>query len=145
MNSEALWLSTGNSMASGLIQYLQEGGASDSTGYILKILKENRKKNFVKRILDPTLNYGKEAYADSSDEPMTHYMTTMDNFVIPTVVDTGGSKLTHLKNYDDVWEHAMKTGEYIEMPDSASADWFSKNYKRYWDKFPNNPYTVPRQ
>ena len=54
-------------------------------------------------------------------------------YVYPTVVMGGGDKLQRLSG-DDAWNNAMQTENYIEFGSEKDAEWFSKNYKKYWDK-----------
>ena len=84
-------------------------------------------KNFVKRILNPSLNKGKELL-DSDNKFVTHAMASADNFVYPTVIDTGKGRLIHL-NGDDAYNYAMKTGEFIKTDSPEEANWLAKNYK----------------
>tara|TARA_R100000329_G_C7504062_1_gene177463 strand:- start:89 stop:490 length:402 start_codon:yes stop_codon:yes gene_type:complete len=90
-------------------------------------LNKNKEKNFVKRILNPSLNKGKELL-DSDNKFVTHAMASADNFVYPTVIDTGKGKLIHL-NGDDAYNYAMKTGEFIKTDSPEEANWLAKNYK----------------
>ena len=107
-------------------------------------LVKNKEKNFVQRILNPKLNKGKEASWEDKKTgesgTMTHFMTSMDNKVIPMVVDMGGEKfhkfeddLFDAKDWksagDKAYEYAMETGEFIETDSPQEADWLSKNYK----------------
>ena len=85
-------------------------------------------KNFVQRLLNatayPTLVEGDGHFA-------THKMASSDNYVFPLVVqhpETG--KLGEFKDWHDAYDHAMKTGEYIQFPDEDSATHFGKNYKK---------------
>jgi hypothetical protein len=123
------------------LQRYQEGGQVPKKS-IEDILMENQQLNFVQRILNPQLNVGKEYYfADDSlkKEPMTHYMLQYDNKVAPSVVDTGGERLTYFKNPEAI-SYADSTGEHIKFKTPEDALWFSKNYKDYWKKLKNNPY-----
>ena len=101
---------------------------------VAKILDTHASKSFVKRILtyqgpgkSPTLDLGGGQHA-------THKMawTEADGryFVYPTVLQqTDGT----LKDYgNEAWNHVVKSGNYIEMPSSQDADWFSQNYKLIW-------------
>ncbi len=108
-------------------------------GRIRSLLEANKDKNFVQRILKP------EDWPDMGLEPGvrgTHVMSwgttgtgtpQERSFVFPTLVYDEKSK--SLKNLGPgAFKHAIDTGEVIEMPSRAEADWFSKNYKRVWDK-----------
>ena len=52
--------------------------------------------------------------------------------VFPTVLHEGGQ----LRAYSgkEAFTHALKSGEFIEFKTKGEADWFSKNYKKVWDK-----------
>ena len=118
-------------IANATLQRFQEGGQVPKQS-IKDLLMEYQKLNFVQRILNPELNFGREFYfKDDSlkESPLSHYMFQYDNRVAPAVVDTGGVKLTHLG--DDAVSYADSTGEYIEFKTPAEALWFSENYKKY--------------
>ena len=90
-------------------------------------LRKNEKKNFVKRIINPRLNRGREVLT-KDNEFMTHAMSSADNFVYPTVVDMGKGRLVSLSG-DDAYNYAMETGEFIETDSPEEANWLAKNYK----------------
>ena len=104
---------------------------------LMQILKTNASKSFVQRILRPNefpsidLGNGQRA---------THRMAWNEvdgrYFVHPTVLMTEGGKL---QDYgDNAWDHAVKSGNYIEFPSAQDADWFSKRYKGAWGGKMNN-------
>ena len=120
-----------NLITSASLHRFQEGGQVQKQS-IEDILKKNQKLNFVQRILNPELNFGKEFYFQDDSlkrRPATHYMIQYDNRVAPTVVDTGGNKLVYLG--DNAISYADSTGEYIEFKTPEEALLFSKNYKNY--------------
>lgn len=100
-------------------------------GRALSFLNQNADKNFVQRILKPSqfpkIDLGGGQFA-------THKMAWGEAdgkfLVFPTIIHDG-KKLIELPP-DQAWQHALKTGEFIEMPDAPSADWFSQNYKSGW-------------
>ena len=105
----------------------------DDLSKIKKILDKNQDKSFVQRILKPDifprLDLGNGKYA-------THKMSwgeTNGKYVVfPTVLFGNGN----LKEYtpDEAFGHAMNSGNYIEFDNPEEADWFSKNYKKVWEK-----------
>ena len=100
---------------------------------IKSILDKNKDKSFVQRILQPDkfpkLDLGDGNYA-------THKMSWGESggkyIVFPTVL-YGEGKLQEFKP-DEAFGHAMNTGNYIEFDNPEEADWFSKNYKKVWEK-----------
>ena len=101
---------------------------------IRKILSQNVQKDFVYRALYPE----QSPKLDNGDGSVsTHSMAyaTGENcraYVYPTVVRSGNG-LVRLDK-DKAWQHAAKTGEYIEVDSEAKANWLSKNYKKIWNK-----------
>lgn len=101
-----------------------------------KILEANKAKNFVQRVISPDdyprLDLGNGQFA-------THKMSyaTTDGgkaIVYPEVIYDEPTKALRPLGGRDAIQHAIKTGEYIEMPTEADADWFTKNYKAIWDQ-----------
>lgn len=103
---------------------------------IMRVLNANADKSFVKRILNrdkyPVLDEGNGQHA-------THKMAWGETdtpkgkkyVVFPTVLFDGKK----LADYGDkAFGHAMKSGNYIEFDDPKQAEWFSKEYKKAWDK-----------
>ena len=106
---------------------------------IQKILNKNKDKEFVQRILSPDTS----PFLDNEDGSYsTHSMAYGEAdgkfFVYPTVVKGEEGNLTRLKGRE-AWEHAMGTGETIEFDNEKDAEWFSKNYKKYWDSIGKRP------
>lgn len=100
-------------------------------------LNKNADKNFVKRILNPKLNKGREV------KNMTHFMFSAGDYVIPMVVDKGEKKLHKFEDdsedvpeyerktsFDKAINYAMETGEYIKTDSPKEAEWLAnENYK----------------
>tara|TARA_Y100001951_G_C11244389_1_gene242482 strand:- start:571 stop:993 length:423 start_codon:yes stop_codon:yes gene_type:complete len=122
-------------LASASLQLHQENGQTKQPS-IENILLANKDKNFVQRILDRSLNFGKEVFIEGDPSPMSHFMMQIDNLVIPRVVDRGeevnGQPMLSLLTEDDAYDFALQTGEYIQMNNDEEALWFSKHYKDYW-------------
>ena len=101
------------------------------------ILHDNKDKDFIKRILNPELNKGREVQIAGEPEKLSHYMMQADNLVMPQVVDRGekvkGKSMLSLLTPEDAYDYALRTGEYIQLPSEQDALWFSKNYKQYWN------------
>ena len=101
-------------------------------GEISQILEANKNKNFVDRILNrdkyPTLDLGEGQTA-------SHLMSwgqIGDKYrVFPTVIYENN----RLNRYspDEAWSKASESSEFIDFSSPEEADWFSKNYKKYWD------------
>lgn len=111
--------------------------STDEYQRLMQILKTHANKSFVQRILRPDefprLDLGNGQVA-------THRMAwdQIDGryFVYPTVLLQEGGKL---HDYGDkAWEHAVKSGNYIEFDNPQDADWFSKRYKGAWGGKMNN-------
>lgn len=104
--------------------------------YVDSVLSANNNLNFVQRIRNPTerLDLGNGEYA-------THKMAYDPDSkrAYPTVVKQG-DKLVQLKNEDEAWDYADKTGEYIKFNTPQEAEKFANNgYKIVWDN-PDNPF-----
>jgi len=101
--------------------------------YLAEILTTNKGKNFIDRIINkdkyPVLDLG-------SGKTATHLMSwgTADGkpVVFPTIFYENGK----LKQYNpkEALKLAIDRGEFIEFKSNQEADWFSKNYKMFWDK-----------
>jgi hypothetical protein len=95
---------------------------------VRRLLTPHSKLNFVQRILQPGGLKLKQG-----EEDVTHKMAwaTVDgrNVVFPTVVQQG-DKLVDLG--DGALDYALKTGEFIALPDGRSAEWLSRRYKALW-------------
>jgi hypothetical protein len=111
--------------------------------YVTKILADNRTKNFVQRILNPSMF---PSLPNPDGTMSTHKMSWADDgagnaIVYPTIVyDNYTKKLSRLEPRAAI-DRAISTGEFIYFPSSRyggkaknEAEWFSTNYKRYWDK-----------
>jgi len=113
----------------------ENASASEKRDYWLNL---NSNKNFVQRILNPSLNVGREIPHPTKGTLMTHYMTSVEidgkHLVIPTVVDTGEDKLVFINDIDQAIQYAMQSGEYIITDTAEEAEWLAnENYKT--DKF----------
>jgi hypothetical protein len=99
-----------------------------------KLLDQHKGLNFVQRILNPRIYPNKPL---PGGDVATHRMAWGEAdgkyFAYPTVVQGGDGKLVELPP-EEAFKHAVKTGEFIEFSSGGDADWFSKNYKRVWDR-----------
>lgn len=99
---------------------------------IMELLEVNSNKNFVKRILNRD-DYPVLANPDKTVS--THSMSWGEAngkyYVYPTVIQIDNGMLQRLDD-DTAWDHAMKTGEFIELNTPEEADSLSKNYKEVW-------------
>ena len=109
---------------------------------IRRILAANKDMDFVKRIHNP------EAFPKLYDnpggllgKPSTHSMAAEvdrngDWFVYPTVVNDPLTQGLKRLGHTQAKYHAESSGERIPFgKDGDKAIWFSKQYKRVWDKF----------
>ena len=117
---------------------LQQFRGQGQRQVIENILLANKDKNFVQRILDRTLNFGREVEIAGEPEKLSHFMMQVDNLAIPRVVDRGekirGKSVLSFLTEQDAYDYALKTGEYVQLPSEQDAEWFSKNYKQYWEE-----------
>jgi hypothetical protein len=102
---------------------------NQETPYI-DLLRQNKDKDFVNRILNPGI--APAGIPWEGDSTASHQMAAeVDDkgnwYVFPTIVNRGG-KLEAMPLYDAM-DYAIKTGEYIPMPDKESALDLSENYK----------------
>ena len=101
---------------------------------IRKILELNKHKSFVQRILDPK---NSPSLDNKDGTRSSHSMAWAESdgryFVYPTVLRTESGELKRFKD-NEAWRETQKSGNYIEFKSAQDADWFSKNYKRVWDK-----------
>lgn len=114
----------------------------DDTARLEAILQANASRRFVSRILQPF----KAPVAVDDEDPsgknvMTHKMAWGEAdgkyYVYPTVMEdqSGG-----LKNYGNAaFDEAIKRRDFIVFDNPKDADWFSKNYKKYWDTIGYRP------
>lgn len=115
--------------------------------YIMKLLSENKSKDFVNRILEqsmsPMLPEG-----DGSGRMKTHHMAWNGDQggpfnVYPEVMRDGPTLKDYAVKSDGTidrgaaWDEAYRRGEYMQFLTPELADWVSQNYKLAWDQ---NPY-----
>jgi len=104
-------------------------------GKVSQVIDKHQDKQFVQRIVSPKdypkLDLGKGNYA-------THkmsYSTFNDGAIAyPSIVyDQNTGKLNPLKS-NEALMHAIRSGEFIKFDTPEEADWFSQNYKKYWEE-----------
>jgi len=105
----------------------------DDLQEIQKILQRNESKPFVKRILYPQ----KYPRLKIDNREATHLMTWMEvgkgrYVVFPTILYEKGKLVRYSPR--EAWEKVRKSGNFITFQDPRRAAWFSKSYKRYWEK-----------
>jgi hypothetical protein len=112
---------------------------NDEYQRLMAVLKANAGKSFVQRILRPS----EFPTMDSGDGGIaTHRMawgqTGPNKYVVhPTVLmtDQGG-----LHDYGDkAWEHAHRSGNFIEFDNPQDAEFFANRYKGAWGGLMNKP------
>jgi len=100
---------------------------------IMDILNTNSDKEFVKRIINPnSIDPLDNKDGSISTHSMAYAGVDDGAIVYPTVVNMGG-KLVRLSDQEAL-DYAKKTKEAIMFNDEKNADWFSRNYKKVWDK-----------
>jgi ribosomal protein L21E len=96
---------------------------------VMHYLSKHKDKDFVKRILNPSLNKGKTIPHSKTGEPMSHMMSSGEvdgkHIVFPNIINSKGK----LVMSDDPFGYALKNNEYIEVDSPKEALWLSKNYK----------------
>jgi hypothetical protein len=114
---------------------------------LISFLKQHSDKEFVRRILEPSLN--KNPVQNSTGTTSTHSMAAEQDkegnwYVFPTVVNQGG-KLVRYEDPFAAMDENFKTGEYISFgKDGDSATKFAaggyktKAFKEYGTE-PNQP------
>ncbi len=124
-----------------MIQKAGESNTKISLGQsseLENILKGNKSKNFVKRILNPdkypVLNNSDGSYSTHS---MAWGEANGKYYVYPTVVQKNG-KMIRLSD-DEAWDYAWKNNELMEFDSEDEAAWFSENYKQYWEMINKHP------
>jgi hypothetical protein len=102
-----------------------------STEGVLGILKSNRKKNFVDRILNADVYPDMPTPNGNPGQRSSHLMAyaTDDEgaFAFPEIVYDPKTK-TLFKPKDPI-KHALDTGEYIRFGSEGDAKFFTENYK----------------
>lgn len=112
----------------------QQAWSEEMGRYLKEILERNNQRRFVRRILFPD---NAPVVPDDEDPSrvMTHKMAWGEDdgqyYAFPTVMEGENGKL---RNYGKgAFDEAIRRGEFIRFANPEDADWFSRNYKRYWD------------
>lgn len=103
------------------------------------MLRANGNRRFVRRIMlpfrapvmrlpDGNVATHKMAWAEA-DGKYYVYPTVMESLETGELVDFG----------DDAFDEALRRRDFIEAASPEEADWFSQNYKSYWDKIGYKP------
>lgn len=106
---------------------------------VMDLLKENKDKNFVRRIMKPDVY---PAIDNGDGTHSTHLMAWSEDgegdkkkfIVYPTITYDAKTKKLTKQDGDAAYNHAKATGEFIEFDTADKADWFSRNYKKAWDQ-----------
>jgi len=93
------------------------------------ILKKNRNKNFVQRILKPE---GQQSIKNPDGSTSTHSMASGDSKVFPTVIKDKRANRLYRLPVKAAAKYAASTGEHIKFDTDAEATDFGKNYKKVW-------------
>jgi hypothetical protein len=105
----------------------------DELARIKIILDSNKQKSFVDRILRPNLYPQLPLEGGMVGTHKMSWVRAGEKYhVFPTILWDG----KELKQYKpmDAYKHVKTTGNYIEFDTPEDADWFSRNYKRVWEK-----------
>jgi hypothetical protein len=123
---------------------------------VMDILQANKDKDLVRRILQPDAEREHVVHdnGDGTTETRSHYMTyssvtdkdgkekwavyanVMPELNMETTA-VGQTLNTRLKDFSldgTAWETAKARKEYILFDTQAEADWWSKNYRRFWGR-----------
>lgn len=107
----------------------------DYTPWMKSIIEKNKDKNFVDRIKNvdkyPDLDLGngwKATHKMSYAEVAGKYLVYPNVVYVPTT-----NSLMELKP-KDAFDWAVKNNEFIKFDSQKEADYFSKNYKKLWEK-----------
>ena len=107
----------------------QAMGPQTEQDRLKQIFNENRRLNFIRRLL----KNNPQVIINNDGTISTHRMASMEDdrgaFAFPTIVDTGIGALTQLPARDAA-NYARQTGEAIRFNSPEEANWYSKNYKK---------------
>lgn len=100
--------------------------------YLGWILDQNQNKDFVQRILKPQES---PVITEKDGKIATHKMAWDHHngkyIAFPTIQRQGRGLVDKGEN---AMFDAVNSGEYIEFATPGEAEWFSKNYKRVWER-----------
>ena len=104
---------------------------------LTRLLIENQDKNFVRRILQ------KDQWPSIPGEKgqiQTHYMSAEFGpdgkaYAYPNITwDEEAQQLVRREGREAL-DHALSTNDALEFNTIEEADWFSREYKQYWDEY----------
>jgi hypothetical protein len=97
-----------------------------------QILEQNKQRQFVDRILH------REKYPVirlPNGQKATHLMSWAEDggkyYVFP-MIQYDGKQLKQYDKWQEAFDNARKTNDFIEFDNPLDADWFSKRYKAAW-------------
>ena len=104
---------------------------------IFNTIEKNKAVPFVDRIIN------KNKYPSLKDpktgKDMTHMMSWGESggkyYVFPTIEMINGKLVDMTESGMNPFDYALKNKNYIEFDTPDAADYFSKNYKKYWELF----------
>ena len=103
------------------------------TEYALGIITANQDKQFVRRIMNPQAYPAIDNGDGSRSTHLMAYSKAGNAFrVYPTIAYDPRSKKLTKRDGDAAYNHAVKTGDYIDFDTEDEAAWFSRNYKAVW-------------
>ena len=113
------------------------GGAMDTAEYlkIMQILKKNKDKPFVNRILNPNINPRLDMGQNSHATHLMSWADAGDKYrVFPRVQKVGqdGMQLKEYTSWQNAYKRATERKNYIDFDTSQEADAFTKTYKSAW-------------
>jgi hypothetical protein len=98
-------------------------------------LIKNSNANWAKRLQDPNRKY--ITYPDGSIGNFKLAWSEDETGVIvyPEIQEINGKLIDLSSDRDKAWESAIEHNDYIYFPSKEAADWFTKNYKKYYRGF----------
>ena len=112
---------------------LQQGGNVKKRS-ILELIEYAKKINprFIQRLSEPPRGIN---FIDDEGQPNlgSHYLESANNIVYPRIQEING-KLKFL-NFEDAYNTALKTGNYLKFNSEEEAIDFGKGYKQGWPEF----------
>ena len=102
---------------------------------IMSILRQYADRNFVKRIAEPDKYPKLELDKDNYATHKMSYSQVGDSFIVyPKVIHDEKTNTLKELPHNEAIDHAFQNNEFIHFDKEDEADWFSKNYKKVWDK-----------
>ena len=98
-------------------------------------LIEKSDANFAKRLKDPNRKKLKLADGEWGNFKLAWSEDETGVIVYPEIQEIDGKLVDLSSDREKAWESAVKRGDYVYFPSKEAADWFTKNYKKYYKGF----------